>query len=478
MSRANKNDYAATRCRTLGDLRDRIMAAATQPSDKRAPSQSADIRRVVGRLARKLSLAFDRYWRVSRTAPEGPIDVIDMFSGCGGMSAGFQAANGVLPSFRLAMAVDIDPVANSSYAANLGLVPVEQDVSELARTPARLRKLVAASRRRPGHPLVLIGCAPCQGFSSHRNGAGHEDWRNPLFVDFATVAAHLRPDAVIIENVPEILTDRYWHYVEEARYILTRAGYQTYLGVHNMAEFGVPQERFRALMLALRKPFRAPRGFLPRSRFRTVRHAIGGLPAIRAGERHPADPLHYTARHRESTLEIIRAVPKDGGSRPPGVGPSCLERVRLRQGRGAYEDVYGRLRWDSPAITVTAYARNPASGRFVHPDQDRGLSVREAALLQAFPRDYWLAGTLDERFRQVGNAVPPAFAGFLALTMLGELLAPDAAHEFTPGIEAPIGPSFSRLIPALKAGSVSPDLRPAARQHEDRGRPGLPGTTG
>ena len=108
--------------------------------------------------------------------------------------------------------------------------------------------------------------------------------------------------------------------------------------------------------------------------------AIGHLPRVAAGERSPGDAMHFSAGHRASTLEVIRAVPKDGGNRPPNVGPACLRRAHERQGKAVYEDVYGRLRWDRPAITITAYARNPASGRFVHPEQDRGLTAREAAL--------------------------------------------------------------------------------------------------
>lgn len=108
--------------------------------------------------------------------------------------------------------------------------------------------------------------------------------------------------------------------------------------------------------------------------------------------------------------------------------------------------------WDRPAITITAYARNPASGRYVHPEQHRGLSVREAALLQSFPDDYQFAGSLDERFRQIGNAVPPAFAAHLASHVLRELHSEEPLESFDEGITKPVGPSFSRLIPALKAG--------------------------
>lgn len=412
------------------------------------------VRFATRKLAARMTREFEQHWAEGRMV-NGPIDVIDMFSGCGGMSAGFLAANGMIPAFRLAMAVDIDTVANETFAHNLGVTPHAEDLSVLARDQNRLDDLLNRSRRRRGHPLVLIGCAPCQGFSSHRNAAGEKDPRNALFVDFARVATQIDPDVIVVENVPELLTERYWPVVEEGRNILEEAGFFVYLGVHNMAAFGVPQERFRTLLLASKKGFAPPEGILPRSDFRTVRDAIGDLPEIAPGERIPGDPVHFTAKHRASTVQVIQAVPKDGGNRPHDVGPECLRRAGHRQGKPAYEDVYGRLHWDRPAITITAYARNPASGRFVHPEQDRGLSAREAALLQGFPRSYWFAGTLDEKFRQIGNAVPPRFAACLALHILGELLSGSTEDDLNcDGIKSPVGKSFSRLIPSLKAADT------------------------
>jgi len=405
------------------------------------------------RVGRKMALHADRLWQKSLAGPNGPIDVIDMFSGCGGMSVGFKTVNALTPIYQQALAIDVDELANLSYEHNLGITPVKSDIALLARSGNTLKRLLEESRRRPDSPLVLIGCAPCQGFSSHRNSAGAEDQRNSLFVQFAKIAVRLLPDVVVVENVPELLTAKYWNHVEEARALLRRAGYHVNLSIHNMAEFGVAQERFRAVMLAMKSPFKPMSGFIPRGNFRTVRDAIASLPQIRAGERLESDPMHYTAAHSASTLNTIRAVPKNGGSRPAHVGPPCLIRAREKSGRGAYDDVYGRLHWDKPSITVTAYARNPASGRFVHPEQDRGLSVREAARLQGFPSNYWFAGSLDERFRQIGNAVPPIFSACLALHIAAELTsAPIAESSFDEGIVEPVGVSFSRLIPALKMG--------------------------
>jgi len=375
-----------------------------------------------------------------------------MFSGCGGMSAGFRVANAVGPIFDLCGAVDIDVMANRTYAMNHGLTPLCEDLGKLARSPELLKKFAKDTGFLDGAANVLIGCAPCQGFSSHRNHRGAEDPRNSLFVDFAKVAVQLSPDAVLVENVPELLTDRYWPYVAAARELLESAGYYVHVNVHNMAEFGVPQERFRALMVAMKRPFDPPSGFLNGDAYVTVRDAIGHLPHIEPGKVHPADPMHFSAGHKQSTIDTIRRVPKDGGNRPADAGPDCLRRIAEQSGKAAFEDVYGRLAWSKPAITITAYARNPASGRFVHPEQDRGLTVREAASLQGFPNTYEVSGGLDDRFRQIGNAVPPTFSAYLALHLLGEMLATAMPGQlFDRGIMEPVGPSFSRLIPSLKA---------------------------
>jgi len=404
------------------------------------------------RTVEKVALNLDTSWPIARKRGVGPVDVIDFFSGCGGMSAGFLAVNAVVPSYRIAMAVDIDPDANATYETNIGLRPTAMDVAKLASDTRKARSIIESVRSSPRAPLVMIGCAPCQGFSSHRNSSGEDDVRNSLFIAFAKIAAAVQPDAIVVENVPEILTDRYWPLVVKARDILTRAGYVSRLAVHNMAEFGVPQQRFRALLIAMRQPFQMPKGFVEPQQFRTVRDAIGKLPAIAAGEVSANDPMHFTAAHRLSTIKTIMAVGKDGGSRPWHAGPECLRRAAAKQGRAAYEDVYGRLWWNRPAITVTAYARNPASGRYVHPEQHRGLSVREAALLQSFPKQYMFEGSFDSRFRQIGNAVPPSFAAYLAGHVLRELLVEKGRVQEGFDISASLGPSFSRLIPALKAG--------------------------
>lgn len=405
---------------------------------------------------RSAALGMDSRWLAAKAASPGGVDVVDFFAGCGGTSAGFLSINGATPTYRLALAVDNDADAVATYRANLAPVARQMDVFELAKDLSSAKRLIAASRQSATAPLVMIGCAPCQGFSSHRNASGKGDLRNSLFVAFARIAAAVRPDVIIAENVPEILTDRYWPLVAEARRLLSEAGYESRIAIHDMAQFGVPQHRFRALLIAMRKPVGMPKGFLDRGEFRTVRDAIGNLPKITPGVPAIGDAMHVTAGHRATTVETIMQVPVDGGSRPADVGPECLRRAAARQGRAAYEDVYGRLWWDRPAITMTAYSRNPASGRYVHPEQHRGLSIREAALLQGFPSDYCFEGSFDSRFRQVGNAVPPMFAASIATYVAEALESRDSViTEERADITRPIGPSFSRLIPAIKAGHRS-----------------------
>ena len=125
--------------------------------------------------------------------------------------------------------------------------------------------------------------------------------------------------------------------------------------------------------------------------------------------------MHITSKHRPETIEILKKVPKDGGNRPHGVGPECLDKV------AGFYDVYGRLAWDKTAVTITARCRTPSCGRFVHPEQDRGLSVREAALLQGFPEDFYFEGPFDDKYKQIGNAVSPIFSARLAGHVLSML---------------------------------------------------------
>jgi DNA (cytosine-5)-methyltransferase 1 len=385
----------------------------------------------------------------AQSKARGGYAVLDMFSGCGGLSTGFElVGRAIESSFHLAGGVDIDEIALETYAKNLKAPTQRLDLSTFTDRDS-IRAHFDYIDRTSG--LILIGGPPCQGFSAHRKReVGPEDGRNSLVAAYAEFAAALDPDFVVLENVPELLSKRRWHRFRLFRSILTDAGYIVRAQIHNLASFGVPQERFRALVLASKQGFRMPTPLLAPHSYRSVRDAIGWLPRVNAGERINDDDMHLSAGHKDSTLAVIRQIPKDGGNRPKGVGPPCLSRV------DGFRDVYGRLAWDRTANTITAYARNPASGRFVHPEQDRGLTVREAALLQSFPRCFTFAGSFDAKFSQIGNAVPPAFAAYLAGHILAELIgeAPSSdelERDMANDVAAPTINSFSSSLAGRKA---------------------------
>ena len=356
-------------------------------------------------------------WGQEDYSSVAPVDVVDFFCCAGGMSLGFASLKDI---FKIRGGIDINPVSLKAYKKNYHVPTLEADVSMLS---SDTEKIFDALSWRPSsnRPLVVIGCAPCQGFSAHRKVKANrpEDERNTLIGAFADIATLMNPDYVVMENVPEILTGKYKSHYEEAKCVFASRGYHVVQKIYNAAGFGVPQARVRAIIVASKNEyFTLPEEILREGDYATVRDAIGGLPPVVPGQKDARDPLHRCSAHRQSTVDVISQVPHDGGSRPDGVGPKCLDKIK------GFYDVYGRLSWDKPSITITQYARNPASGRFSHPEQDRALTIREAARLQSFPDGYQWEGALGENFKQIGEAVPPllslAIATQIALSLKEE----------------------------------------------------------
>jgi DNA (cytosine-5)-methyltransferase 1 len=378
-------------------------------------------------------------------AERRPWAFIDLFSGCGGLSAGLLATGG----FEHLYAADSDQSANATYAKNLGYRPETVDLVGLADPKQRRIWAETLREQAAGRRLLLAGGPPCQGFSSHVKVRGDRHKRNELFAVFGSLALELLPDLILIENVADLVATRSWDLFCSLRSRLQDGGYSVRARIVNMAQLGVPQERFRTVVLASRDmALHFPAVQRRPSEFSTVKEWIGDLPPIESGHRNPVDPMHETSRHRQSTLEILRHVPPDGGSRPPGIGPLCLDRTR--GAHGGYTDVYGRLAWSSPAPTITARCRTPSCGRFAHPEQHRGLTAREAGLLQTFPKDWTFMGPFDDRYKQIGNAVPPLAARAIGRHILAGLPpVPEEIGLFEVGAE-PVGSSFSVLIPGIR----------------------------
>lgn len=360
-----------------------------------------------------------------------PWTVIDLFSGAGGMSCGFRRQAG----FRLIGAADAQlgkPSAapgslgcNASYSANIGVTPVDADLSHAE--PAAVWQAMCPGGQRP---VVLTACPPCTGFS--RAVAGNhlrDDERNGLVGRVADYAELLRPEIVLVENARELVTGRFGGHLRGLLGRLAGLGYQASAATHFLTRFGLPQRRERAIVIAVRRPLPLAglpdlwRGWRVDPKATHVRRAIWDLPPVAAGQSHPADPLHIAPAFRSDRgRQRLAAVPHDGGSwadlRANRGTSALLTAAMARRAAsgdlGSHPDVYGRLWWDRPAVTIKRECSHVGNGRYAHPEQDRLCTVREMSLLQGFPREYQFTGTLANMYRHIGDAVPPLISYQLA----------------------------------------------------------------
>lgn len=319
---------------------------------------------------------------------------IDLFCGVGGLTHGLRNAGIRIPA-------GIDVAEECAYAFeynNPGSRFLLQDVAALKGED--LESIWAGAENR-----LLAGCAPCQPFSTFRQSASlSEDNRYFLLSEFARLIGESKPELVTMENVPNLEKKSiFCDFVG----VLEAEGYRVSYQVVDCQDFGIPQARKRLVLLASRIGAAPNLSFKPMRT--TVRDRISNLPKLAAGEIHKNDKLHRCASLTKLNIKRIRASKPGGSWRewPEEILSSCHRRA---SGKG-YTPVYGRLEWDKPSVTLTTQCYNYGSGRFGHPEQDRALSLREAALLQDFPFDYefepkGMRYPTTKISRMIGNAVP------------------------------------------------------------------------
>jgi DNA (cytosine-5)-methyltransferase 1 len=316
--------------------------------------------------------------------------------------------------FRVIGAVDNHPLSVKTYRANHPSVRVwEDDIKQLS-----VREVKEKLRLENRTLDLLAGCPPCQGFSRMRTKNGKRRPREPLndlLFQFQRFVNVLRPRAVMLENVPGLArNDRFRRF----RSRLRKLGYVGEWRVLNAADYGVPQRRRRLIYVA---GLHAGIAFAePSKSRRTVRGAIGKLRT--AGK--SGDAVHDLPEHRSPEVrDLIKRIPKDGGSRtdlPRKYQLECHQNEDV-----GFKDVYGRMAWDEPAPTITGGCFNPSKGRFLHPKANRAITMREAALLQGFPRGYEfpVEGQKQALALMIGNALPPAFVAAHARSVRRTLAA-------------------------------------------------------
>ena len=326
-------------------------------------------------------------------------------------------------------------VLRSSWGSTTILTPerrsllISQRLRFLRKDIRKLRTCALAAYLKPHGtgPFLFSACAPCPPFSRQRTERRKDDDRAPLLWELVRFVRYYAPAYIFVENVPGLQT-----FSEQIgpfdRFVraLRRLKYEVDFGVIESRSFGVPQRRGRLVLVAsrvgkVRLPSATHGPGTSNPEYATVWQWIGDLPPLNAGEIHPKVVNHRAMNLSTINLERIRATPEGGGRN------DWPRRLRLPchvKGYKGHTDVYGRMHKHMPASGLTTKCISLSNGRFGHPTQDRAISVREAACLQTFPRDFVFHGSLPAMGRQIGNAVPVLLA-----QRIGEWFVADAAKQ-------------------------------------------------
>jgi DNA (cytosine-5)-methyltransferase 1 len=336
---------------------------------------------------------------------------VDLFCGVGGLTHGL-----VRGGIQIAAGIDIDASCRFPFEANNAARFLERDVGELSADDI-------APFYDGAEFTLLAGCAPCQPFSTYsrsgRNSEYESQW--PLVSSFGRLVKKMKPDLVTMENVPQLAD----HSVFQ-EFLESLSGYKKWWQVVECSSIGIPQTRKRLVLLASRLGEAELELSQRLVRKVTVREIIGALPPLDAGGRDPKDELHAACSLSQLNLSRIRA------SRPGGTWRDWPEKLQAschRKASGAtYPSVYGRMEWDRPAPTITTQCFGYGNGRFGHPEQDRAISLREAAMLQTFPKSYAFAPPgasikFNKMGRLIGNAVPVRLGEVIARSLVAHVQA-------------------------------------------------------
>lgn len=346
--------------------------------------------------------------------------VIDLFAGVGGLSLGFEMAG-----FNIVLANEYDESIAKAYELNHpNTKMIVEDITNLP-----IEKTFHEYRRKVD---VIIGGPPCQGFSQKGQRKTINDERNFLFKYFVAVVDFVRPRYFVMENVPNLLTAENGYFKEEIIDLFEGLGYTLSTDTLNAADYGVPQNRRRAVIIGKQgeSAIAMPR---PLDYKVTIWDAISDLAYLNSGEgvewdsyRYPpqseyqrmmregSDNLynHKATKHSELAIERLKMI-------PPNRGKEVLPKEHLT--KSIYSGTWTRMVKDEISVTITTRFDTPSSGKFTHPFLHRAITVREAARIQSFPDTFHFIGTKSSQMKQVGNAVPPLLAKAIATVVMNDI---------------------------------------------------------
>lgn len=325
------------------------------------------------------------------------VKVIDLFCGVGGLTHGLKNTG-----LNVVAGIDLDESCKYPYEVNNKSTFYCQDISKLKGQD--LNEVFGECSVK-----VLVGCAPCQPFSNYSLKSQDKDkWR--LLYEFSRLIKECNPDIISMENVPRLMKFSKESVFPDFLQSLKKMGYHVEYKIVNCADYGIPQIRKRLVLLASKK---GEICLIPNtckeSNYKTVKSAIAKLEPLEHGQASLKDPLHRAAKLNELNLKRVKQ------SKPGGTWKDWDEELRLechkKDSGKSYVSVYGRMEWDKPSPTITTHCTGVGNGRFIHPSQNRGLSLREAAILQSFPKKYKFLRK-GEKLKvknistHIGNAVP------------------------------------------------------------------------
>jgi DNA (cytosine-5)-methyltransferase 1 len=341
------------------------------------------------------------------------IAVVDLFCGIGGLSQGF-----IQEGLNVVAGYDNDPSCKFAFEKNHKSKYYTKDVTELKGE--ELDEIFGSKLK------ILIGCAPCQPFSSYSFKVKVKDEKKlNLLYTFSRLIEETLPTIVSMENVPQLVDFKKYSIFEDFCNKLISLGYFVDYRIVYCPDYGIPQTRKRLVLLAskLGKISLIPKTHTPND-YVTVRQTIEYLEPVNSGEYDKNDPLHRARLLSAKNLERVRHT-SEGGSWKEWPQELLLECFKKKSGM-TYGSVYGRMKWDEPAPTMTTHCTGLGNGRFGHPSQDRAITLREAALFQTFPLNYEFFESLDKYnpsiiSRQIGNAVPPKLGAVIAKSIIKHL---------------------------------------------------------